>query len=146
MVADKTGLTVTALRGGKLELSQPRDGGWHFYASDPSAQVAARLASAWAEAFTAEVQQGIQTAIELDAVRKGLESNPGDANLQASIKNLEARSLAITPELQISLAQGKSLPVSRKSSAGLYAFAGAGLVLTLASLIVLFTGIGNKSA
>jgi hypothetical protein len=141
-VADKTGFAVTILRSGKLELSQPQDGGWHFYASDPSAETSARLAAAWAEAFTAQTQQGIQTAIALDAARKALQTNPLDTQLQATAQQLEARSLAITPEMQVSLAQGKNLAATRKSGAGTYLLAGAGLFLALAGVIILM--IGNR--
>ena len=139
-VADQTGLDVSVLRSGKLELSQPQDGGWHFYASDPSAEIASRLASAWAQAFSSQLQQGIQTAVTLDAARKALENNPTDLTLQSNIKDLESRSLAITPELQISLAQAKNLPAVRKNSPGVYVMAGAGLFLALTSLIILFMG------
>jgi capsular polysaccharide biosynthesis protein len=139
-VADQTGLDVSVLRSGKLELSQPQDGGWHFYASDPSAETASRLAAAWAQVFSTQVQQGIQTAVTLEAARKALENNPADLTLQANIKDLESKSLAITPELQISLAQGKNLPAVRKNSPGVYAMAGAGLLLALASLVILFKG------
>jgi capsular polysaccharide biosynthesis protein len=47
------------LRGGKLQLSQPAEAGWHFYADDRDPQVAASLASAWAAAFVAKVQAGV---------------------------------------------------------------------------------------
>src|SRR5688572_6548172 len=53
-VAAATGIGVLELRAGKLELSQPQDGGWHFHANDPRADLAVKLASAWAEAFTAQ--------------------------------------------------------------------------------------------
>jgi pimeloyl-ACP methyl ester carboxylesterase len=139
-VADQTGLTVSELRSGKLELSQPEDGGWHFYASDPSAKLAGTLAAAWAQAFTTQVQQGIQTAVNLDAARKALESNPGDKKLQANIQDLESSTLAITPEMQVSLAQAKNLPATRKSGPGIYVMVGAGLLLALAGLGILFLG------
>jgi hypothetical protein len=51
-VADDAGLDVTLLRNGTLTLSQPSDGGWHFYADSADAALAAKLAGAWAEAFT----------------------------------------------------------------------------------------------
>jgi hypothetical protein len=140
MVADKTGRTVSELRSGELELSQPQDGGWHFYASDPQADTAVKLASAWAEAFTAQVGQGIQTAVALDAARKALAANPGDAKLLSETNGLEAKSLGITPELQISPAQIKDLPVERKSGLGSYVLAGAGLFLGLCTLLILFVG------
>ena len=139
-VADQTGLTVSELRSGKLELSQPEDGGWHFYANDPSAKQAASVASAWAQTFTKQVQQGIQTAVSLDAARKALAGHPEDVKLQAEIRSLESGSLAITPELQVSLAQSKNLPATRKSSLGIYVMAGAGLFLALASLGILLIG------
>ncbi|MFO7583459.1 MAG: hypothetical protein R6W69_01920 [Anaerolineales bacterium] len=51
-VADKSGMNVTTLRAGTLTLSQPSDGGWHFYADSAEAALAAKLARDWAEAFT----------------------------------------------------------------------------------------------
>jgi hypothetical protein len=137
-VAGQTGLTVSELRSGKLELSQPQDGAWHFYASDPSAQNARSLAAAWAQVFTSQVQQGIQNAVRLEAARTALAASPTDLKLQAEIQNLEASSLAITPELQVALAQSKDLTASRKNSLGVYVAAGAGLLLALACFGILF--------
>lgn len=51
-VADDAGLDGTTLRSGVLTLSQPSDGGWHFYADSADAGLAVKLAGAWAEAFT----------------------------------------------------------------------------------------------
>jgi hypothetical protein len=137
-VADETGFSVTQLRSGKLELSQPQDGGWHFYATDPKAAVAAKLASAWAGAFSSQIRQGIETAVTLDAARKALAINPQDAKLKASISELEAKSLAITPELQVSLSQAKDLPAERKNGLGIYVLAGAVLLLAVCALLILF--------
>lgn len=144
-VADGSGLAVSALRSGKLELSQPQDGAWHFYASDPSAQVASNLASLWAQTFADKVQLGAAYAVSLDATRKALAADPGNLKLQAIVKDLETTSMAITPELQVSLAQAKDLPVSRKSSPGQYALSGAGLFLALSALIILFVGNGQRA-
>ena len=144
-VASQTGQTATELRSGKLELSQPEDGGWHFYANDPSPVAAAAMASTWAQAFSAQVQQGIQTAVSLDAYRKALENDPSNNQLQSNIYDLEARSMAITPEIQISLAQAEDLPVSRKTRPGVYAGAGAVLFLTLSSLFILLMPSNDAS-
>ena len=141
-VAGETGFSVTQLRSGKLELSQPQDGGWHFYATDPQAAVAAKLASAWARAFSSQIHQGIETAVALDTARKALAANPQDAALKTSISELEAKSLAITPELQVSLSQAKDLPAERKSGLGVYVLAGAVLLLAICALLILF--IPNK--
>ena len=51
--------SVAELRGGKLQLSQPAEAGWHFYADDRSPQLAASLASAWATAFVVKVNEEI---------------------------------------------------------------------------------------
>jgi hypothetical protein len=98
-VADESGFSISELRSGKLELTQPKDGAWHFYASDPQAAVAVKLASVWAWAFSGQIRQGIITAVTLDAARKALEANPGDEKLQASISELEAKSLAHRPKI-----------------------------------------------
>jgi hypothetical protein len=137
-VADKTGISVPELRSAKLELSQPQDGGWHFYATDPQPDVAVKLAAAWAETFTTQVQRGIQTETALDAARKALEGHPTDVKLQAAVDELQAKSLGITPELQISLTQAKNLPAARKTGAGTYILAGAGVFLALSAFWLLF--------
>lgn len=48
------------LRGGKLNLSQPAESGWHFYADDRDPQKAEALASAWAIAFAEKAQAEIE--------------------------------------------------------------------------------------
>src|SRR5512139_2944594 len=50
---------VQELRGGVLQLSQPAEAGWHFYADDPNAERAQNLASQWAMAFTEKVQESV---------------------------------------------------------------------------------------
>ena len=51
-VSAQTNVDVSTLRAGALTLSHPADGGWHFYADSTDAALAAKLAGAWAEAFT----------------------------------------------------------------------------------------------
>jgi pimeloyl-ACP methyl ester carboxylesterase len=51
---------VEELRGGKLQLSQPAEAGWHFFAEDDNAQQAVSLASAWAKAFVQHVRSEIE--------------------------------------------------------------------------------------
>jgi capsular polysaccharide biosynthesis protein len=64
-VGEQTGYSLAQLRDGRLSLTQPGDGSWHFlaYARDPL--VAAKLASAWAGAFVAEVQASSQAIAPL---------------------------------------------------------------------------------
>lgn len=51
---------VNELRGGTIQLSQPAEAGWHFFADDHDPQMAEVLASAWAEAFAAKVRAEIE--------------------------------------------------------------------------------------
>ena len=76
----------------------------------------------------------------MDAARKALEANPSDPALVAQVNTLEAGSLGITPELQISLAQSRYLPAERKVGLGNYVLAGAVLFLLLSALFLLFFG------
>lgn len=57
------------LRGYKLQLSQPAEAGWHFYADDNDSQTAASLASAWAKAFVAKAQTDIDSGAINEFVR-----------------------------------------------------------------------------
>jgi len=60
-LSSEFGFSAEELRGGKLQLSQPAEAGWHFYAEDKDAKTADLLASAWAEAFIAKVQADIES-------------------------------------------------------------------------------------
>ena len=53
-------IPVEDLRGAKLELSQPAEAGWHFYADDNDSHIAVSLASSWTEAFVTKVQADIK--------------------------------------------------------------------------------------
>ncbi len=146
MVAEKVGdVTVADLRDGILELSEPADGGWHFYATASSPARAEELASIWAEAFITEVQAGIKTAIALDAARKALEANPTEPELLAYVSELETKSLGITPELQISPAQLSDLNLHRRVTLATYIFSGAISLMALSALGVLFFGTDRRA-
>lgn len=54
-------ITPSELRS-KLSLSQPAEGGWHFYAEDENPERAAALASAWTQVFVEQVRLQTTTA------------------------------------------------------------------------------------
>ena len=56
-----SGDTVEALRRGMLQLSQPAEGGWHFYAESRKAEHAQQLASSWAQGFADEAHERIKS-------------------------------------------------------------------------------------
>jgi hypothetical protein len=105
-------LTIADLRSGvpaKLQLSQPGNGGWHFYVDHRDPDTAALLAGAWARAFENHVRH------ELDA---------------GSAFSLER---FITAEV----VQGELPALERHLSIGIYMLVGAGLALAIVGLAVL---------
>ncbi len=117
------GVPVDRLRAGILQLSQPGNGGWHFFADDRDPNKAALLASAWAQAFTDRVRTEV-----VAAASSGLE-----------------------PYITVSADQTANLPTRRLLSLSTYLLAGATGLLTLGALVVLFvhrpgTGMGRQTA
>ena len=102
------GATLGELRAGKLQLSQPGSGGWHFYADDHDSERAALLANAWARAFSDEVEQ------EVIAVAGGLE-----------------------PFITAHVVKAASILPGRTHSTGTYILVGAGIALALSALGIL---------
>jgi capsular polysaccharide biosynthesis protein len=74
VVDQQPGMTLTELRGDKLVLSQPADGGWHFVARDQDPAKAEALAALWARAFVDKVQSGVQIANQIDLIKNNLKS------------------------------------------------------------------------
>lgn len=68
-LSSEFGIPVEELRGGKLQLSQPAEAGWHFYADDDDAQFAASLATTWAEAFIAIAKADVASGAINEFVR-----------------------------------------------------------------------------
>lgn len=138
-------LTGTSLRGERLHLSQPEDGGWHFYADDPDPARAEEIASLWAESFVEQVREGALNATALKAITVSLEN--GDAmiaDVNDELARLEADSLGITSYAEVALSQKENLPVVRRNALGEYVFFGAVLTLVLGALGILLTGTDDE--
>jgi hypothetical protein len=69
------GVTVEQLRAGAAQLSQPGNGGWHFYGMDRDPQLASMIASSWAMAFSSQVSQQV-TLGEPGGPEKFITANP----------------------------------------------------------------------
>jgi capsular polysaccharide biosynthesis protein len=108
IVETNRNVTTQELRNGKLSLSQPAEGGWHFYADDENPERAAALASTWSQVFVEQVQSQIGTA------------DGPNAFIEAT---------------QTQIAQ---LPRDRSISISTYLFVGAIVFLAVASFFVLF--------
>ncbi len=74
VAADVGGVTLSELRTQILQLGQPGNGGWHFYADYRDARKAERLASAWAVQFAGAVQT--QVAQPSSALEKFITADP----------------------------------------------------------------------
>lgn len=68
-LSSEFGISAADLREEKLQLSQPAEAGWHFYADDQDPEVAGALASAWAAAFTARSQAEVEAGNVSEFVR-----------------------------------------------------------------------------
>jgi len=101
-------ITSQELHDGRLSLSQPAEGGWHFYVEDENPQRAAAIASAWAQAFAGEVANRAATADGLNSF------------------------------IEATLTQVAQLPVERSAPLSTYLFVGAIAFLAVASFLVLF--------
>lgn len=59
-ISSRFSISVTDLRSHVLQLGQPADAGWHFYADDHDPERAGEMASAWAKVFTERIQSEVQ--------------------------------------------------------------------------------------
>ncbi len=104
------GVTVDQMRNGKLQLSQPGVGGWHFFADDNDPKIADALASAWASAFANQVHTQV---------------------IASSTSGLE-------PFITVDADQTQNIPTKRLFSVSTYLLVGAVAFLALSALVVLF--------
>jgi len=107
VVSSDLDVPVEALRDGKLQLSQPAEAGWHFYAEDKNAERAQALATVWAQAFEETVRENMANA-------QGLSSF-----------------------IQVDATQTENLPIERTTSISTFLLAGAIFFLTASATGVL---------
>jgi capsular polysaccharide biosynthesis protein len=108
IVGTNGNITTRELRDGRLSLSQPAEGGWHFYVEDENPQRAEAIASTWAQVFARQVRSRAAAA-------EGLNSF-----------------------IEATVTQTAQLPVERSVPVSTYLFVGAIVFLTGASFLVLF--------
>lgn len=141
------GTSVFELRSGKLFLSQPAEGGWHFWAQDPDPIRAESLATAWAQAFIDSAQQAVKVSSELEAARAALsaafleEPEPDPDTISALTEQIviHAEQLAgISPYVELSLTQGTQLPVTRIPQQAVFLLIGSFLGALFFALFALF--------
>ncbi|MCC6499613.1 MAG: hypothetical protein IT313_05010 [Anaerolineales bacterium] len=106
-LSSEFGISVEELRGGKLELGQPAEGGWHFYASDRDVRTAVQLASTWARLFTDEVNTKV------------------------------TNSDGLNPFIRVEMAQAENLPSEPSQPISAYLLAGAVGLLAVSAMAIL---------
>lgn len=147
VVSVESGIPVQDLRGGILALSQPSDGGWHFYATHPDAGTAQSLAAAWAQAFLDAARAAVQLSPQLEAARAALKAellldDPDEAHLNElmeEISVLSEHTKGISPYTELNLSQVADLPVERSVSRSTYLFIGSLVGALAAPLWVLLS-------
>lgn len=140
-------VTVQDLRAGKLKVSYPYEGVWHFWADDADPDRAEQLARVWAEAFLERVRELVMLSPELNALREEYNAfvsqapkvdkgHPEVIRLIDEISTLAEQVDGISSYVDISLSQIESLPVTRTVDQAIYilvgSLIGAGLIVFLA--------------
>lgn len=108
IVETNRNIIAQELRDGRLSLSQPAEGGWHFYVEDENPERAAAIASEWAQVFVGQVSKRV-------AASDGLNSF-----------------------IEATVTQTAQPPVERSVPISTYLFVGAIAFLAVASLLLLF--------
>jgi hypothetical protein len=140
-VADKVGgVTIAELRDEKLLLSQPGDAGWHFFAEDSDPKRAEAFASAWADAFMAQIKDAATASMTLQSFHAEIQNGCGGncSSIESKIADLEARSQGISPYVEVGPLQTKQLPIARKLNISTYLLVGALTAWAIGALAVLF--------
>ena len=151
---ESTEFTHKELRDRVLQLSQPSDGAWHFYAKHADAQIAADLANEWAQFFVAGIADTMAADPEMQAARQALDAlvlndpEPNNADLQAllnQITELAETTKGVNPYLEAYLSQSASPAEDRNPSQASYLFIGASSGLLLGWIFTLIsTGMGPR--
>jgi hypothetical protein len=106
---DVPAITLQQLRAGAARMSQPGNGGWHFYGVDRDPARAALIASSWASAFSDAVAQRVRMG-EFGGLEEFITAD---------------------------VTQAESLKPERSITMGMYMLAAAFSVLSLAALAML---------
>lgn len=146
VVDEVGGVTIAQLRDGILLLSQPVDADWHFFAEDSDPQRASQLASAWAEAYTTQLQDAVTASMTLQSFHATLENGCGAdcAQIESQIADLESRAQGISPYIEVALLQTQQLPTAPRVALSTYILIGAVVAWSLGALLILFVSPWGK--
>jgi capsular polysaccharide biosynthesis protein len=142
------GLSVSDLRNEILSLSHPADGGWQLWADHGDPALAEAIAGKWAEVFVDQIYAGMDTSLELELARmevnevllKHQDMNPDEIQELINRMSVELdETSGISPWLEVYLAQGSGLAVTRSVLLSIYVLAGSVIgAMGLAGLTLFF--------
>ena len=146
VAAKVDGIRVEELRAGILQLSQPSDGGWHFYADYIYPATAQTLAGAWAQAFVDAARAAVVASPELQASRAELNveilgsAEPDAERIRALTQEIallaeQTKGISVFTELYVS--EGANLPIERSLSLSTYLLVGSVVGALFAPLLIL---------
>ncbi|MBX3048376.1 MAG: hypothetical protein KIT46_04815 [Anaerolineales bacterium] len=146
-VSEAGGISLGELRSGRLQLSHPSDGGWHFYALSEQPALAQALASHWAESFVAAARAAVAVTPEMQILRTQLNSEAQKADpdlarlreLKEELAYLAEHTKGISPYVELYAAQLADAPAGRATSQGLHLFVGSLVGALLAPLWLTLT-------
>lgn len=150
IAAQVDGFSVEDLRGGKLLLSYPYGGVWHFWVEDEDPAKAELLANAWAKIFLERVRENVTLAPEIDALRVELNTfvnetpgvdtgHPEVVRLMDEIARLAEQMEGVSPYIDISLSQTEALPITRAVDHSVYILVGSFVGVGAAAFGILLT-------
>lgn len=138
--------SITELRSGKLLLSQPAEGGWHFWAEDPDSAQAQALAAIWIDSFIYNMEEAVEISAEVedarDALAEVVHNDPQPdveevEKLTQILLDVSESARGVSPYVGITLTQAANLPTQRTLSLSLYLFIGAMLFALGSALVML---------
>jgi hypothetical protein len=145
-------LPIADLRDSALDLSQPSDGGWNFYADSPDPQKAVQMANDWAQAFISAARQATSASPEMQALRSQLNelllTDPGPDNqrlleITDELTALAEVSQGVSPYVELHLSLEADLPTERGQSLATYLLLGS---LTGAILLALYSLLSSSES
>jgi hypothetical protein len=152
-VAQVPDLDVQELRAKVLQLSQPSDGGWHFYANDADPAAAQLLAATWAQAFVDAAHAAVEASPEMQAARDALDqelqnpNGPDSARVQElaqQIAALDERTKGISIYTELYVSEAANLPTERSLSLATYLLVGSAAGALALPLYVLLRPVARR--
>ncbi len=153
VVTEVPSIPVQELRSGVLQLSQPSDGGWRFYADATDPATAQLLAATWALAFVDAAHAAVEASPEMEAARAALSEEllkldgSDEARVQELMQQLDAlaeRTKGISPYTELYVSEAASLPTQHSVSQPTYMLVGSLVGALAAPLYVLLRPVANS--